>query len=211
MKIKLLIFSFLLLGVSVNWAQGSGRTTGGSALAALKIKKPPKKASAATSRHTNKPKGLGNHFRPVSIENTEVEKAYDAWETNPAYAVEQFAAYSNSDADAAYGLGLAYYEQDRLEEAVNAFENAILLDNYFQDAYYWLGVIYEELGDYETSADALYVAIELDEEDSDAWWQLGYLYYASGYSEEAQLCLDEANYYDPDFYSTNLKEEYSWY
>ncbi|MBK6949025.1 MAG: tetratricopeptide repeat protein [Haliscomenobacter sp.] len=107
--------------------------------------------------------------------------------------------FSDEDTDAAFGLGLAYYENDQMEEAIDALSLAIELDAENTDAYYLLGVIFAELGDFARSSEALFGLLEIEEQDADAWFLLGFLYYHDDDQESAAICLAIARDIDSDY------------
>ena len=192
MKYLLLLLCFGFISLT----GGHGQT----ALSALKSKKPQASASAAKPSHTNVKKGLGNHQRPDVVENPKVSQAFSTLGSgNEKAAIALFDDYSNEDTDAAFGLGLAYYENDQIEEAIDALSQAIELDEENTDAYYILGVIYAEQGDFTKSADALLELLGIDEEDADAWFLLGFLYYHTEDQESASICLSIARDIDSEY------------
>ena len=162
--------------------------------------------SASSNMKQNKDKtkdkkqSLSNHIRPDNIESVAVKNAFEeigAGDYDDALA--QLTAYSNSDADAAFGLGLIYYESDQLDNAVAALERSIQLDPNQTEALYVLGLVYAEQGNYDKAEDAFIALLEKDPLDADAWYELGFLYYDAGLTEDAEACLAIIQEIDPDY------------
>ncbi len=192
MKHLMLILALHLFAFSGLFAQ--------SALAALR-NNPPTSSSSAKPKHTNKKKGLGSHDRPDKVEDARVGQAFAAYESGDENTAKNiFDQLDGQDPDAAFGLGLTYYEDGQINQAVTALNKAIQLDGAHTDALYLLGLIYAENGNYPASADYLLSLLDIDETDADAWYLLGFLFYHSGDAEDAAVCLEQARQYD-DFYN----------
>lgn len=145
-----------------------------------------------------KKQSLAGHERPKQVESTEVQGAYTALEAdNYDAAIQELDQYDDSDADAAFGLGLAYYETDRLDDAVQALKHAIELDPTQTDALYVLGLVYEDMGNFEAAGDAFIQVLEVDEHHADAWYELGRLFFDEGFTDDADFCLEQARTSDP--------------
>ncbi len=189
MRILFLILLFSLTAVF--------QVEGQSALLALKSQAKPRTAMTRVSpKHVNKKKGLNSHQRPEQVAE-ELHEGFDFLENEDyAEAITFFSDSYEEDADAAFGLGLAYYQDHQPLEAITYFELAVELDEENTDALYLLGLLYAEMGDLEAATDALFSLLLLDEEDADAWYLLGFVYYVAGYEETAYTCLQEAARYD---------------
>lgn len=171
-----------------------------SALSSLR-NNPPTSSSSAKPKHTNKKKGLGDHHKPDKVEDVRVGQAFAAYESGDENTAKNiFDQLDGQDPDAAFGLGLALYEDGQIDEAVTALNKAIQLDGAHTDALYLLGLIYAEGGNYPASADYLLRLLDIDETDADAWYLLGFLFYHSGDAEDAEVCLEQARQYD-DYYN----------
>lgn len=183
MKYTLLI---LILGLFFHFsANAQGRPTvanrsqkfSGGGMAMVKKKTNPK----------DKKMGLGGARRPETIENEEVGEAFNTLEEgNWAEAIDQLDDYSDTDPDAAYGLGVAYYQNGDVEKAIGVLEQNA--EN--TDALYELGVIYSEQGDYDKAEEKFLELLTIDPEDEFAWYELGYLYLETGYYEDAFECFN---------------------
>lgn len=151
---------------------------------------------AAMKKAKTKPKdkkmGLGNPAQTDPIENEKVAKAFNMLDMGKAKAaVDQLDDFSETDADAAYGLGVAYYQMGEIEKAIKALEHAVALDSTDNDALYQLGQIYEEQNDFEKAELSFITMIENDANDADGWYELGYLYsLIPDLQEDAEACFN---------------------
>ncbi|GJM32085.1 MAG: hypothetical protein DHS20C18_10860 [Saprospiraceae bacterium] len=147
----------------------------------------------------DKKMGLGVLRRPESIENNDVANAYssldqESWET----AIDQLDDFSESDPDAAFGLGFAYYQEGEIDNAIAAFEQAVELDPNNTDALFGLGLIYVEQDNYEKAEEKFIEVLSIDPEDAEAWYELAFLYLDSGYYEEASMFFENVLLINPD-------------
>ncbi len=170
-------------------------------------------SSASSNMKQNKDKtkdkkqSLSNHARPDNIESVAVQNAFTEIEAGDYDdALAQLTAYSNSDADAAFGLGLIYYENDQLDDAITTLQRSLKLDPNQTEVRYVLGLVYAEQGNYDKAEDAFIALLEQDPLDPDAWYELGFLYYDAGFTEDADLCLAVIQEIDPE-YPYNSYEE----
>jgi tetratricopeptide (TPR) repeat protein len=62
--------------------------------------------------------------------------------------------------EAYYNLGVAYYNDEAIQEAVRFFERAIEMEDH-PESYYYLGVIYAEAGDKDRAVSFLRERIRL--------------------------------------------------
>ncbi|MDZ4679797.1 MAG: tetratricopeptide repeat protein [Saprospiraceae bacterium] len=169
--------------------------------------------SASSSMKQNKSKtkdkkqSLSNHVRPDNIESVAVKNAFkEIEEGDYDDALAQLTAYSNSDADAAFGLGLIYYENDQLDNAVAALQLSLQLDPNQTEVLYVLGLVYAEQGNYDKAEDAFIALLEQDPLDPDAWYELGFLYYDAGFTEDADLCLAVIREIDPNYPNNSYED-----
>ena len=188
------ILLFLLLGL---FAQA------GVSQVSARLKNKVSNSSSAIRNNKNKTtaerkQSLAGNDRPKQIENATVDQGFDALEAGDYNsAIAAFKNYDASDADAAFGLGLAYYETDRFGEAIEPLERAFQLEPEQTDALYVLGLVHRESGDYEAAASAFAQLIEIDNQDADAWYELGSLLNDEGFTEDAAYCLQQARESDP--------------
>ena len=78
--------------------------------------------------------------------------------------------------DAWYGLGNAYGELDRYDDAIEAYCQAIRIDPEYADAWYNLGIAHRRLDRYDDAIEAYCQAIRIDPEYAKAWNNLGSAY-----------------------------------
>lgn len=154
-------------------------TSANAAMAKAKTKPKDKKMGLSPVRHTEK------------VENTNVARAINTLEAGDVNtAIDQLDDYANSDTDAAYGLGLAYFQSGDTEKAMATLERATQLDNSNSDAWYELGLLYTEAGEYEKAEEAFLQILMENPEDADAWYELGFLYSMNpDLAEEAEACF----------------------
>ena len=194
----LLLLLPLLFQISVygqnDRVTASGKTAkfGSGSMAMVKTRTKPK----------DKKMGLSGPRRPDNIENEDVGAAFNTLEEgNYDDAIEQLDDYSDSDPDAAFGLGFAYYLDGQTDRAIEAFQQMAELDPENTDALYYLGLIYAEEGDYEKAEEKLLDLLTINPMDETAWYELGFLYLDAGYYEDAYECFDTVlliNPEDPD-------------
>ena len=79
-----------------------------------------------------------------------------------------------------YGLGLALYEQGKMEEAIRSFRKAIELDPTDPEAYHNRGQVYYEQDQYDLAVADYTRAIELDPDYATAFANRGLAHYRKG-------------------------------
>ena len=84
------------------------------------------------------------------------------------------------EADAHYRAGLAFKQQDKTDEAIQEFLEAIKLRNDYAAAEFSLGVTYKMRNQLQTAADHLEKAAKLQPKTADAHASLGMTYYSLG-------------------------------
>jgi tetratricopeptide (TPR) repeat protein len=143
--------------------------------------------------------GLGSPVQSDPIENEKVAKAFNMMDMGKTKAaIDQLDDFSENDGDAAYGLGVAYYQLGKPEKAIEAWEHAVELDSTDNDVLYQLGLIYEEQHDLEKAEQAFITMIENDPKDADAWYELGYLYsLIPDLQQDAEDCFNVVMELDP--------------
>lgn len=82
-------------------------------------------------------------------------------------------------------LGVVYYMQGRLDEALRECQTAIRLDPYFPFAHNNLGMTYYRLGQLNKAMEAYKMALALDPSYHQAHFHLGDVYYKTGKLDEA--------------------------
>uniref|UniRef100_A0A4W3KG80 Tetratricopeptide repeat domain 13 n=1 Tax=Callorhinchus milii TaxID=7868 RepID=A0A4W3KG80_CALMI len=129
---------------------------------------------------------------PFSIDNanTNEELAFGyALIGNGLYdeAVKHFSSLLQRDPElvsAIYGRGIAYGKKG-LQEAIDAFKDALKLKSDFTDAYRSLGQAYRELGDFEAAMDSFQKALLLNQNHIQSLQLRGMMLYNHGSLQEA--------------------------
>ncbi len=97
-----------------------------------------------------------------------------------------------------YILGATLREDGRLEEAVNAYEQAVMMKPGFIGAYYNLGSIYTEMGLYDKAIDAYKKVIEISPENMEIYHNLGLTYLMKGEEGHAHEVYRNLRNRDPE-------------
>jgi tetratricopeptide (TPR) repeat protein len=115
----------------------------------------------------------------------------------------------------ANNLGVAYMNQQRLDQALKQFQQAVALDKNNPTAQLNLGIAELNLSHVEPAEEALKRAAELDPKNPAVWYNLGLLHRNNGQAEEAlaefkkaaELAPDDADthYFLGDLYSQQQK------
>ena len=104
----------------------------------------------------------------VNRQLSNVLRRQDKYTQAIGYAKKAIKA-DETDAEAYYSLGLAYYMQDgKEEEAIEPFQKAIELDPESSYNHYWLGETYRCLGVNETATEYYEKALDLDPDNESA-------------------------------------------
>ena len=75
-----------------------------------------------------------------------------------------------------YKLGVSYFNNGEFKYAIDAYTDAIELDNKYTNAYINRGVIFIEIGNYKDAMKDLSKAISLDPNDAQIYYNRGILY-----------------------------------
>jgi len=118
---------------------------------------------------------------------------------------------SPEDLITAKTLGLAYLEENQLEDAETEFLKLVDMDPDEVMAYANLGIVYLRMGEFEKSETWLQKAIKMEAEDPEVRLILAKLYEMSGASDKAVLELEEINRFSPGHVKAlyNLTELYA--
>jgi tetratricopeptide (TPR) repeat protein len=108
------------------------------------------------------------------------------------------AGKSPARAEVHNGLGSAYYDLGRLEEAKAEYEKAILLAPGYARAHNNLAMVFKGLGRPEKAIEHLHAAISLDPELSGAYYNLGNVFNDLGLADYAVYNFKKALALDPD-------------
>lgn len=96
-----------------------------------------------------------------------------------------------------YERGNDYLDNEKYIEALDAFNNAIILDPNFALSWYNKGVCHMWLNKYEEALDAFNTAIDLDPENPYSWQFKGWALQELGRNDEATASLEKAYDLDP--------------
>ncbi len=75
-----------------------------------------------------------------------------------------------------YNLGIALTEAGKLDEAEEAYDEALAIDNQVFEIWFNKGNVLYELGDFKKAKECYEKALELDTDDAEAWNNLGNTY-----------------------------------
>lgn len=102
---------------------------------------------------------------------------------------------NKAEIKAAYAL--IYWKNNKLEEAINFYKEAIRLNPHY-NYYKCIGIIYRSLNKNELALDALKEAEKLSPNDIQILWQLRRQYKLMGYKKEGNECLDKMKLLSPN-------------
>ena len=94
--------------------------------------------------------------------------------------------------------GLAYFEQENYQQAIESFEQIVKIKPGLEDAWYFMGLAYEELGNHEKAIEAFETVVNLDHERVDAWDHLARTYFALEKPKKALECLEKVVNFAPE-------------
>ncbi len=94
--------------------------------------------------------------------------------------------------DANFGLGFCYFKQNKLEEALRQFQQAVKYNPSFVDAYINLGAVWERLGGFQEGVEALQDAIALAPGNARAYYNLGVIWERVGNLAQAKAAYEKA-------------------
>ena len=89
------------------------------------------------------------------------------------------------DAEAHFGLGFAYGESGKYQEAIESYKQAIRINPDLAGAHFGLGFAYGESGKYKEAIESYKQAIRINPDLADAHYNLGLAYKKSGMYKEA--------------------------
>lgn len=112
-----------------------------------------------------------------------------------------------------FHLGVAYLQNDRYMEALNAFQFALEYNPKFLEAYHNIGYIYFRMGDFQQSALALVEAIKIDPNNAFPHHLLGVIFTVYQMYESALMELERAASINPAnpliYYDLGFAQEFS--
>lgn len=121
----------------------------------------------------------------------------DATEQQLQIRPAPFVSRGDQSPDAYYALGKYYFYQGRLEQAKEAFWDAVRRDQNHVDALNGLGVVYDRLGQYDAARKVYEAALLKGPQAAHVWANLGYSLILAGRRSEALAPLQKAVALDP--------------
>lgn len=100
-----------------------------------------------------------------------------------------------------YNIGLAWFELDRFDEAVEAYQSAADLNPEDSDIFYNLGLACKMNKQYDDAESAYLKALDLAEDQSDILYNLGCCYQDAGHVEQACIVFEQLLHIKPDHLS----------
>jgi Tfp pilus assembly protein PilF len=115
-------------------------------------------------------------------------------------------------ATAHHNLGMVYYVEGELDQAVEQFQDAIALDPSYASPHYALGRVYDDQGRAEEALTELRRAVELDPGMSEVYSEIGYILNRQArYAEAVTILregLEEGQELNPPYLLKNLGRAY---
>jgi tetratricopeptide (TPR) repeat protein len=93
--------------------------------------------------------------------------------------------------------GIVLLNTQNLEQAVNEFEQALIINKNIADLHLYLGVTYKALGDYDKAQESLLASYALNPDDTIALTELSRAFFADGRYAQAAQYAEEAVAVDP--------------
>ncbi|OQY41505.1 MAG: hypothetical protein B6242_17295 [Anaerolineaceae bacterium 4572_78] len=112
--------------------------------------------------------------------------------------------YVEGNAQSYYRQGNVYLEDEKYDQAIVAYTQAILLEPNYAEAYNNRAWAYVHKGDYDLALSDVTTAINFDKTQAYMYDTRGFVYYRKGYSKEALMDYTKAILLEParaDFYN----------
>ena len=106
--------------------------------------------------------------------------------------------FGNDERNFYYDLGVSHYDKGKIDEAISAWEIAIIVNPEFAAAYYNLGNAYEEKGLLKEAVSAWEKVIEITPFDIDVYFNMGVAYTKRGMFREAAKIFKKAIKINPE-------------
>ncbi|MFH1593682.1 MAG: tetratricopeptide repeat protein [Candidatus Omnitrophota bacterium] len=116
--------------------------------------------------------------------------------SSPIVFYRRTSHYATSSLKVFLFLGITCVNTGKMQEAINSFKKAILIDPYDAQAYNNLGVAYAKTKEFERAAASLKRAIKLDPDFADSHYNLGKAYESMGLSDAAMSVYAETTRVD---------------
>jgi tetratricopeptide (TPR) repeat protein len=114
------------------------------------------------------------------------------WTIKPVTAIN-----ANNKPEAFYQTGRYYQGQNRYDQAIEAYQKALAVDDKFVEARNGLGVILSRQGKYNEAIEAFKLAIQQSPNAAHLYSNMGYAYYLQGQYADAVAALVQATSLDP--------------
>ena len=115
-----------------------------------------------------------------------------SWTIKPVTAIN-----ANNKPEAFYQTGRYYQGQNRYDQAIEAYQKALAIDDKFVEARNGLGVILSRQGKYNEAIEAFKLAIQQSPNAAHLYSNMGYAYYLQGPYADAVAALVQATSLDP--------------
>jgi tetratricopeptide (TPR) repeat protein len=100
-----------------------------------------------------------------------------------------------------FGLGAAYANIDKHDDAIEAYLRALSIDPETANAWYNLGYSYFRLNLYNNAVEAYSQALRIDPEMTNAWYNLGAAYAKLNRYDDAIKAFFQSQSMDPEFFN----------
>ena len=114
------------------------------------------------------------------------------WTIKPVTAIN-----ANNKPEAFYQTGRYYQGQNRYDQAIEAYQKALAIDDKFVEARNGLGVIFSRQGKYNEAIETFKLAIQQSPNAAHLYSNMGYAYYLQGQYAGAVAALVQATSLDP--------------
>lgn len=115
------------------------------------------------------------------------------WTIKPITAIN-----ANNRPEAYYQTGRYYQGQNRYDQAIEAYQKALAVDDKFVEARNGLGVILSRQGKYNLAIESFKLAIQQAPNATHLYSNMGYAYYLQGQYADAVAALVQATSLDPN-------------
>lgn len=131
---------------------------------------------------------ISNHLDLTLLPTYRVLGEAYLWNSEASKAVEVlhiYTTYVDDDAFAWYLLGRSLHQEKKLQQALDAFERALSLDETLEDAYLYRGLTYIGLGEGQKAVNDLYYALRLNPDSFYVNLEFAHALFVAGRAEDA--------------------------
>ncbi len=97
-----------------------------------------------------------------------------------------------------FDKGVELLDKEKYQEALNQFQQSILLNNKFIQAWVYKGICLEKLEKYPEAIQCYQQALEINPDTADLWYNKGATYCKMRLYNDALYCLDQVVAIEPD-------------